>query len=79
MGLLTQTLEQLLLALIVIYRALLSPIMGQQCRFTPTCSAYAEQAILLHGPFKGLWLAVRRILRCHPGHPGGDDPIPPLR
>lgn len=46
------------------------------CRFTPTCSEYAAQAILMHGPLQGSWLATKRICRCHPFHPGGHDPVP---
>jgi putative membrane protein insertion efficiency factor len=65
-----------LLLLIRVYRALLSPWMGNQCRFHPTCSVYAEQAIATHGSLKGLWLAIRRVGKCHPWHPGGIDPVP---
>lgn len=67
----------LLLLLIRMYRWTLSPFIGGQCRFYPTCSRYAEQAIRLHGPWRGAWLAAKRIGRCHPGHPGGPDPVPP--
>jgi len=66
-----------LLLLIDGYRLLLSPFFGSQCRFYPTCSAYAREAIEVHGSFKGTWLAVRRILRCGPWHPGGVDKVPP--
>ncbi|MBS3744069.1 MAG: membrane protein insertion efficiency factor YidD [Wenzhouxiangellaceae bacterium] len=58
------------------YRRFLSPLIGQQCRFTPTCSHYAEQAIELYGPARGSWLALKRILRCHPLCAGGHDPVP---
>lgn len=59
------------------YRQFLAPLKGQpSCRFYPTCSVYAVQAIEVHGPFKGLYLAVCRILKCHPFHPGGYDPGP---
>ncbi len=68
--------KQGLVLLIKIYRYTLSPIIGQQCRFLPTCSRYAEEAILQHGIFKGLLLTCRRILRCHPWHAGGYDPVP---
>ena len=67
----------ILLRLIDAYRLLLSPFFGQQCRFYPTCSAYAREAIELHGAFKGTWLTIRRIGKCHPWHPGGIDNVPP--
>ena len=69
--------KSLLLALIDGYRLLLSPFFGSQCRFYPTCSSYAREAIAVHGSLKGSWLAVTRILRCGPWHPGGSDPVPP--
>ena len=69
--------KRLLLALIQLYRWTLSPFFGGQCRFHPTCSAYAMEAIELHGALRGSWLAVRRIGRCNPWHPGGVDPVPP--
>jgi putative membrane protein insertion efficiency factor len=69
--------KRLLLGLIKAYRYLLSPLLGPSCRFYPTCSAYAAEAIDTHGVLRGSWLAVRRILRCHPWHPGGIDPVPP--
>jgi len=71
--------KSLLLALIDAYRLLLSPFFGTQCRFYPTCSAYAREAIEVHGSLRGSWLAVKRILKCHPWHPGGVDPVPPRR
>jgi len=58
------------------YRRLVSPVLPRRCRFHPTCSAYAMQAIEKHGAVKGGWLAVRRLLKCHPFHPGGFDPVP---
>jgi uncharacterized protein len=62
---------------IIAYRAVISPILpANSCRFYPTCSAYALEAVDRHGALKGLYLAVRRILRCHPLHPGGYDPVP---
>ena len=69
--------KTLLLALIDAYKLLLSPFFGSQCRFYPTCSTYAREAVERHGSLKGSWLAVRRILRCGPWHPGGTDPVPP--
>lgn len=65
-----------LLFLISLYRKLISPMLPPSCRFYPTCSAYAYEAVSKYGPFKGSWLAVRRILRCHPLNPGGYDPVP---
>ena len=60
------------------YRYLISPMLGPNCRFYPSCSCYAEEAIELHGALKGSYLAARRILRCHPWHAGGFDPVPPV-
>lgn len=59
------------------YRLILSPVLGGQCRFAPSCSEYARQALGAHGAARGTWLAARRLLRCHPFHPGGFDPPPP--
>ena len=76
-------LKALLIAPIRFYRYFLSPWVGHQCRFTPTCSAYAIEAIQTHGAGKGLWLAMCRLGRCHPWTSGGYDPVPesdrPLR
>ena len=66
-----------LLAVIHFYRTAISPAFPPSCRYTPTCSAYAAEAITLHGAGRGSWLAVRRLLRCHPFHAGGHDPVPP--
>ena len=65
-----------LLVPIWIYQKAISPYTPPSCRFTPTCSEYARQALIKHGPVKGLWLAVRRILRCHPWGGSGYDPVP---
>jgi len=62
--------------LIHVYRYTLSPLVGPCCRFYPTCSAYALEAIEQHGAVRGAWLAARRLGRCHPWHPGGYDPVP---
>jgi putative membrane protein insertion efficiency factor len=59
-----------------VYQRVLSPLLPNRCRFTPTCSHYAVEAIEKHGAFRGLWLATKRILKCHPLHPGGFDPVP---
>lgn len=59
------------------YQLVLSPWLGQQCRFYPSCSHYAQQAILTHGVIKGFYLTTRRLLRCHPWCEGGVDPVPP--
>ena len=69
--------KRILLALIGAYRLLLSPILGASCRFYPSCSAYAAEAIETHGALRGTGLALRRIAKCHPWHPGGVDPVPP--
>jgi uncharacterized protein len=61
------------------YQLLLSPLLGNNCRFHPTCSEYAIEAIGAHGVARGLWLAVRRIGRCHPWGGAGHDPVPPRR
>jgi len=70
-------LKQLLLLLLRGYQIAISPMLGPHCRFHPTCSQYAIQALEQHGTLKGSWLALRRITRCHPFHPGGHDPVPP--
>jgi putative membrane protein insertion efficiency factor len=64
---------------IVAYRRWISPAMPARCRFYPSCSAYALEAITVHGVVRGLGLAIWRLLRCHPFHPGGFDPVPPRR
>lgn len=69
--------QRFLIGAIRVYQIALSPYFGSQCRFTPTCSEYAKEAVAGHGALKGTWLAVRRIGRCHPYHPGGHDPVPP--
>lgn len=65
-----------LILLIRIYQWVISPIIGPKCRYQPTCSHYAVEALKKHGPFKGLWLSIRRISRCHPWGGSGWDPVP---
>lgn len=68
--------SRILVFLIRIYQYTISPLLGPRCRFTPSCSQYAVEAVQKHGVVKGGWLATRRICRCHPFHPGGHDPVP---
>lgn len=65
-----------LIALVKGYNFILSPFLPPSCRYTPTCSAYMVEAIEKHGALRGLWMGTRRILRCHPWHEGGYDPVP---
>jgi hypothetical protein len=69
---------RVLIGLIQLYRQWISPLFPPRCRFQPTCSQYAIVALERFGLFKGSWLTVQRILRCHPLHPGGYDPVPEL-
>ena len=62
--------------LLLVYRYGVSPLLGPRCRFYPSCSSYALEAIDLHGALQGGWLSARRLARCHPWHPGGYDPVP---
>lgn len=66
-----------LVALIRGYQLIISPLLGPRCRFYPSCSHYAIEALRVHGAGRGSWLTLRRLLRCHPLHPGGVDPVPP--
>ena len=68
--------KTLLLKLIDLYKLTLSPFFGQQCRFYPTCSTYAKEAIERHGAGYGSWLAAKRLVKCAPWHPGGVDEVP---
>jgi uncharacterized protein len=70
---------RLLTFLIRGYQRFLSPLLGPRCRFYPSCSQYAVDALRLHGAARGSWLALRRVLRCHPLNPGGYDPVPGAR
>ncbi|MGO9784360.1 MAG: membrane protein insertion efficiency factor YidD [Streptosporangiaceae bacterium] len=67
----------MLMATVSGYRRFLGPFLPPRCRFEPSCSAYALEALQVHGAGRGLWLAIARIARCHPFHPGGYDPVPP--
>ncbi len=69
--------RQLLRALIRLYQLTLSPLLGPNCRFYPSCSSYALDALAQHGALRGSWLAIKRVGRCHPWNPGGLDPVPP--
>ncbi|TPQ27863.1 membrane protein insertion efficiency factor YidD [Methylomonas sp. EFPC3] len=66
----------LLITLIKFYKYFISPLLGPRCRFYPSCSSYGLEAIQLHGAFKGSYLTLRRLLKCHPFHEGGIDPVP---
>ena len=66
----------MLVVLLTGYRRFVSPLVGPRCRFYPSCSAYALEAVQVHGALRGSWLAARRLSRCHPFHPGGLDPVP---
>jgi putative membrane protein insertion efficiency factor len=68
--------KPIVLALIRAYQYLIRPLLGSHCRFAPSCSEYAHEAVVRHGAIRGTILAVRRIARCHPYHPGGYDPVP---
>ncbi|MFT5708385.1 MAG: putative membrane protein insertion efficiency factor [Oceanospirillaceae bacterium] len=73
---LSSCLSAIFLLLIKVYQYAISPMLGNNCRFYPTCSSYTKEAIEIHGPFKGVWLAVKRIVKCHPYHDGGVDLVP---
>ena len=66
----------LLIGIIQLYRWFVSPLLGPNCRYYPSCSCYAQESIERHGALRGAWLGASRILRCHPWHPGGYDPVP---
>lgn len=70
---------RVLVAVIQAYRRLVSPLLSPRCRFVPSCSAYALEAVQTHGAVRGSWLALRRVSRCHPFHAGGYDPVPAPR
>jgi uncharacterized protein len=68
--------KTLLIALLRTYQYAISPFLGRRCRYYPSCSEYAVEAVEKHGAIKGGWLGVKRVCRCHPWHPGGYDPVP---
>jgi uncharacterized protein len=71
-----EAMQKILIWLITGYRLIVSPYLAPHCRFTPSCSEYALIAITQHGTLRGFMLAIKRLLRCHPWHPGGYDPVP---
>ena len=71
--------KKIIIYLINFYQKFISPFLGKNCRFYPTCSAYAKEAIENYGTIKGSILSIKRILRCHPFNPGGYDPVPPKK
>ena len=70
--------QRILILLLRAYQLAISPLLGNRCRFYPSCSCYAHSAIAAYGARRGGWLALRRLLRCHPWHAGGFDPVPEL-
>ncbi|MGB4066114.1 MAG: membrane protein insertion efficiency factor YidD [Azonexus sp.] len=68
--------KYLLIALIRVYQYAISPFLGRNCRHEPSCSAYMVEAVQKYGAFRGGWLGLKRVSRCHPWHPGGYDPVP---
>ena len=71
--------KYVLIGFLRLYRALISPLYGEVCRYYPSCSAYALEAVQVHGSIRGSWLALRRLARCHPWAPGGVDKVPPKK
>jgi putative membrane protein insertion efficiency factor len=75
-GIVSKSLSWCLVALLTGYKRLISPFLPSACRFYPTCSEYMREAVVVHGPARGVWLGLRRLGRCHPFHEGGHDPVP---
>lgn len=71
----TRLVEELIIRLIRFYQKCISPLLGSKCRFYPSCSHYAIEAIARYGPWQGSFMALKRLSRCHPWHPGGYDPV----
>jgi putative membrane protein insertion efficiency factor len=71
-----EKMRRIVIFLIRLYQIILSPFLGQHCRFYPSCSAYSLEALEKHGVIRGLWLSIKRLSRCHPWHEGGVDPVP---
>lgn len=76
MATISKVIQACLIGIIRVYRFAISLLLGHCCRFEPSCSTYAMEAIKMHGCLKGCYLSLRRLLRCHPWHPGGIDPVP---
>ncbi|MSQ00247.1 MAG: membrane protein insertion efficiency factor YidD [Methylotenera sp.] len=76
MTILSDFFKRIFIGIIKLYQIAISPMLGANCRFTPTCSAYAVEAIQIHGVMRGTWLFIKRVVRCHPYHRGGFDPVP---
>jgi putative membrane protein insertion efficiency factor len=68
--------KNILIGVIKLYQWTIGPVIGETCRFYPSCSHYGVEALKKHGALKGSWLTIKRICRCHPGNPGGIDPVP---
>jgi putative membrane protein insertion efficiency factor len=71
--------KNIIFALISLYQLVISPMLGNRCRFHPTCSEYAKEAVMMHGARRGSWLSIVRLARCHPWNDGGFDPVPNKR
>ena len=70
------SMKRFLIGLVRGYQLIISPFLGNNCRYSPSCSAYTIEAMEKHGPLKGIWMGMRRVGRCHPFHEGGYDPVP---